>query len=278
VANFFPMTSSALPENWRELMAGYTLGDLSPEEAEEFQRVLAENPDITSEVSRLQEVLGLMPYALPDQEPPPHLRAAILNAAQLNEPEAESVLIDRVAVKRRRNFTWLGIGAAAAATILALAVNNYRLQQEVQTARQEVQKRDAAIATLEQEAQNNKAVIATLQQPNASLYALQGTNQAATAAGNLVLAPTQREVVIVAHNLPKLPEGKAYRLWAVATGATKPTYCGQFNSSPTGIISATWSVPTATCSSNVSQLLITAETASDPPIPAGPLVMKSKTG
>ena len=75
------MTEPLFPQRSKELMAGYVLGNLSSEEAEELRRVLKENPELATEVRRLQEVLEVMPYALPDIAPPPHLYSAILEAA-----------------------------------------------------------------------------------------------------------------------------------------------------------------------------------------------------
>ena len=84
------MTESLLPERLEELIAGYVLGNLSSEEAEELRQLLTEHPKLSAEIHRLQEVLELMPYALPEVNPPQHLRSAILEAAH--------VLIKSVAV------------------------------------------------------------------------------------------------------------------------------------------------------------------------------------
>jgi hypothetical protein len=53
---------------------------LGSEEAEEFRKLLIKNPELIQEVNRLQEVLGLLPYALPQVSPPQHLRSAIVEA------------------------------------------------------------------------------------------------------------------------------------------------------------------------------------------------------
>ena len=73
-----------LPEQVEELIIGYVLGNLSPEEAEEFRPLLAKNPQLATQVNLWQEALELLPYALPEVEPPPHLRSAILSAACAN--------------------------------------------------------------------------------------------------------------------------------------------------------------------------------------------------
>jgi anti-sigma-K factor RskA len=269
----------ALPENWQELMAGYALGDLSPEEAEAMQRLLAENPGLTLEVASLQEVLALVPYALSQQAPPPQLRERILAAAYLQpdtQPPAQSIasaaqsemqpapvlpLPFRPAAERLtpRSSPWISRayamgGAIAAAALLALGVDNYRLRQESQEA---------------------KSVIAALQQRGTQTYTLEGTDQANAASGSLVVAQGQR-VIIVAKNLPVLPAGQVYRLWAMPSNSKTPAFCGQFNARTEDAVTTQWLAPEATCQSTTVQMLITSEKASDPPVPKGTLVMRSR--
>lgn len=256
------MTRPTFPEHWQELMAGYALGDLSAQEVEELQQLLSAHPELQAELNRLQETVAMLPYALPEQEPPTHLRDTILNAAQLEIP------IDRpiAAVPRRRKIPWAALGSAAAAALLVvLGADNYALRQRVQTLTADTRR-------LQQQLQDNQAIVAALQQPGLQVYNLEGTGQAKGSSGSLIVNPNQ-QVLLTAQNLPTLPVGRAYRLWAVPVGAKTPTYCGQFNS--TQSITA-WSAPDATCSNGRVQMLITDESTSDPPIPKGTLVMKSR--
>jgi hypothetical protein len=271
------MTRSAIPDHWQELMAGYVLGDLSPEEAEELQHLLAEHPELAVEVALLQESLALMPFGLPQQTPSPQLREAILATAQRTtvQPSQLEQTVDspddrflpsnlsshtahfsspsRRFRSGRPWVSWIG-GAIAAAAIVALSLDNYQLRQE----NRQVQ-----------------TVITALQQRGTFTYALEGTDQAHSASGSLVVADG-REVIILAKNLPVLPAGQVYRLWAMPRSGNNPTYCGQFSSSQAGRVSTHWLAPAATCESTTVQMLITAEKASDPPIPKGSLVMKSR--
>ncbi|MCU0566520.1 MAG: anti-sigma factor [Oculatellaceae cyanobacterium Prado106] len=272
------MTHSPPPDDWQELMAGYALGDLSSEEAEAVQQLLAAHPHLSSEIDQYQEVLALMPYALPDREPPPQLRQAILAQAEAEPPSiglfqtAHPARLTRPA----RPLPWKSLGGAIAALfLLAIALDHYRLRQQVQTSQQ-------TIGRLQQEIQTTAALTAALQQPGAQLYPLAGTEKAAIAAGSLIMVPGQQRAVMVVQNLPTLPTDRAYRLWAITENATQPVLCGEFNpgvlnsETVNGRAIATWGTPDQICTTTVNQMLITTEAIADPPVPRGDLVMESK--
>jgi anti-sigma factor RsiW len=190
-------------EHIEALMAGYVLNDLTPEEAEVFNRLLADNPHLTAQVQHLQETLNVLPYALPDVEPPLHLRQAILEAT------GESNLQP---VRQRSRLPWGRVAAGIAALIaLTLGVNNYLLRQELRT----------AIASNErlreelQAAKNQGNVVSVLQQPYTRVFSLQGTEQANKASGSIVVNFNQQKAVIVFQNLPRPSENQIYRLWAI---------------------------------------------------------------
>ncbi|HEY9629465.1 MAG TPA: anti-sigma factor [Coleofasciculaceae cyanobacterium] len=281
--------TSALPDNWQELIAGYALGDLSPEEAEELQRLLADNPDMNAEVASLQEVLALMPYALPQYEPSSQLRDSILAIAQPNAPlevsnnayssapiatmpsaarrdtenrQAESGQDQAPQKKLRRSYrrgswatTGYGIGGTiAAVALIALGIDNYRLRQETLQA---------------------KSIIAALEARGTQTIALEGTESANAASGSLVVAE-DRQVFMVAKNLPVLPAGQVYRLWAMPASGKNPAFCGEFSARTNGSVTTQWITPEASCQSTTVQMLITSEKATDPPIPQGSLVMHSR--
>ncbi len=281
------MTRSIPPENWQELLAGYALGDLSPEEAEIVQQLFTENPAMLAEADRLQEVFNSIVYSVPEQEPPTRLKSTLLNAVQATPQTLEPVEVEPVegnnrtvnaadsatdtatdlgnlrrfaqpgSRRRWKSSPWFSLGAIAAAALVALGVDNYRLRQE---------------------AQDSKSVIAALQQRGTLTYALEGTTEANNASGSLVIAKGQ-QVVIVAKDLPVLPAGEVYRLWAVPAAGKNPTFCGEFKAGSAGSFTARWVAPPAlwqVWKSPTVQMLITSEKASDPPVPKGSLVMKSR--
>ncbi len=52
------MTESSTPKRLEELAAGYVVGNLDLEEAEEFRQLLQENPELVTQVNLLEDVLG----------------------------------------------------------------------------------------------------------------------------------------------------------------------------------------------------------------------------
>ncbi|MBV9388336.1 MAG: anti-sigma factor [Chroococcidiopsidaceae cyanobacterium CP_BM_ER_R8_30] len=232
------------PEYLEELAAGYVVGDLDPEEAEELRQLLRDNPDLITQVNLLEEVLEQVLYGLNEVEPPPQLGPAILEAAALPAK--------RDTVLRRPALPWgKFVGSVAALFILVLGLANYRLQQELRIA---------------------KAVPMMLQNSETRLFSLKGTNLASAASGNIVMDLESQRLALVIQHLPVAPVGHVYRLWAVVDGDKLP--CGQVRARAQGIVLDKLSVP-ADLYNEVSGLIVTLEPSPVTPEPVGPIVMKS---
>lgn len=247
------MTGPLSREHLEELMTGYVLGSLSPEEAEELGRLLAENPQLATEVNLWQEALELLPYTLPEVEPPPQIHTAILNAVQ-----GET---NRNPVRKWSRLPWSKIaGSVAALLALALGLDNYRLRQELKTA------------------QSQKNIITVLQRSNTRVFSLTGTDKANSASGSIVLDLDQQKAVIAFQNLPAPPVAQIYRLWAIIDN--QKIFCAQFGASQQGTVLDEFSIPSdaaAACSSTKSTLAVTLEPSPSPPQPVGPIVMVEKS-
>lgn len=268
------MTPPTLPDNWRSILAGYVLNDLTTEEADQVQQWLAQYPIVAEELAALDASWHSLPEGLPPQSPPPHLRDRILTTIQAREsdqvaappaapqldpwPTPTPPLPRRSALRPRSRRPWViaGLGLGWAATAIALvstSVENQRLRQALQ---------------------RNEIVLASAGQPNTRVYTLAGSETQPQANGRLVVNPASATALILTQDLAPLTADQVYRLWAVAD--QEPLFCGQFNPSAEQATSQ-WTLPDAACGAEGVQMLITAEEASAPPVPAGTLVLLSQS-
>jgi hypothetical protein len=259
-----------------ELAPLYVLGLLSEADRAWVEQQASVSSDLAAELAELEMTVGAIPYGAPLVPVPPDLKErlfqrlsqSILGTEIVSVPDEIDTPLESASVptrvqehdlipttaNRRRSVIWLqAVSVIAALALITLLVDNYRLRQD---------------------AQETKAVIAALQQPHTIVYPLKGTEKAENASGSLVVNSSQKAVTLLAQNLAKLPIGQMYRLWAMPKGMTKPVYCGQFNGS-SGKTTTHWTVPNTACNTQVSQMLVTAEAETAPPVPTGPLVMKS---
>jgi anti-sigma-K factor RskA len=242
------------------LMTRYVLGELQGEEARELDQLVREQPELRGAIARLQRAFGLIPYAVVS-EPPPHLRARILEAARRVDAEARPAppatsIVDASKTVPLRQARVLSIarvvGSIAALLIVALAWDGYRLRQELQ---------------LQQD------VATTLQQPNVvHQFALRGTG-ISLAAGTAVLDLDAKRAAVAIRGLPKLPPGQVYRLWARVGDAAVP--CGQFNADADGAVTSQFTIPVDAYTSPVRELFLNVEPTEQGAHPVGRTVMVS---
>jgi anti-sigma-K factor RskA len=237
------MNEPLTPEAIAALTAGYVIGDLDRREVELFQNLLTENPELQAEVARLEATLDRVIYDLNSVEPPPHLQAEILAAA--NNPVSPS--------PRESRFRWrTAIGSVAALLILYLGVDNYRLRQDFRIA--------GDIKTL-------------LEQPQTQFFSLEATTKSDRATGSFVVNLGQRQGILAAQNLTAPAPGKFYRLWAIVDGETIP--CGTVKISPQGKVMDKFWMP-ADFYQGISGLFVTAESSETSRYPTGSIVLQSR--
>ncbi len=247
------MAMSMPSEELQLLIAGYVLGDLDPEEAAEFEQLLAHNPAIADEISQMQVALETA-YTSPEVVPPAHLRSTIL-------AKVASTVTSPVVAKRRKLLTWrTAFEVAAAILILALGINNYTLRQTLQTA----QVKSPQSETL--------------------IYVLNATDAASQASAKVVVNPDNLEAAISVQNLPPLPPGKVYALWTVVspkapytTDDKKAILTEVFEVDERGNFSQTIVVPKVFRSEDlVTKIAVTIENANAPQKHIGSPIMITK--
>jgi hypothetical protein len=148
-------------------------------------------------------------------------------------------------------------GSIAAVLALALGLENINLRQQ--------------LATTQAKVSSQKDLIAMLQAPQTKLVTLKGMDPLSKAAGNVVITPGEAGAIVVLQDLPTLPAGQTYNLWAVANG--EKIAAGNFTANPQGRVFVKVPLTSAT-SDRVTNLVVTIE-ASPTAVPQGPMVMTS---
>jgi anti-sigma-K factor RskA len=254
----------SLSDEEMTLTAGYVLGDLSPDELVQFERLLQQNPALQTEVSAMQVSLRLLPQSLAKIAPPPHLEAKILTAHASTTTSTTTAISTASAntvveplIQLRPSFPWakLSVGIAILSALL-LGADNLRLRQELSFAQNADPEKVAAI----------------LRQPNSRLVALKGEGN--TAAGTLLFTPGQwQEVIVSLGNLPPLPPDQIYRMWLTLNNG-KVISCGEFNPNGQGAVFIKLNpVETPPKGSKATGIFVTINAASAPLEPKGERVM-----
>jgi anti-sigma-K factor RskA len=230
-----------------ELLAGYVLGDLGPEEQQAVLALLREQPELAKEVAVLQETLGLLPYALSEPEPSPALKKRILTkAAQSSGPKGQLYTFP----------TWLA--AVACVVALVLGVDSYRLRQELAANQTEMVKQEA--------------IAQMLRTSGTRLVAFKPMANNTTASGSMVVTPGDKEAVLVLREVSPLAADKVYRLWVTENG--QKVACGEFTPNAQGNV---WIKVAVDDRRAKMPLSITLEPMNAPLQPTGPMVMTSES-
>ncbi|MDX2215169.1 MAG: anti-sigma factor [Oculatellaceae cyanobacterium bins.114] len=293
------MARSELPDHWQDLAAGYVLNNLNEEEVAFWEALMKEHPELSNELEELQSTFNLFADTIPMYQPSQKLLSQIRTTAQgeleLAEPlqpsRSDSLAPEEAAARsatvvsinppdnssvhssnRFKVITSVG-GAIAASVIALLGFHLYSLHSQLQQANATIQRLERDLQQAQTQAQSIRPVVSTLQQPGTLIYSLEGSELANTASGRLVMSDEQK-VIILVKNLPELPSGKVYRLWAALPTQTTLTYCGQFNSNAQGVIQLTPS--SNRCGENPTQMIVTVDAATDPTTQGGPIVLQGR--
>lgn len=131
------MTGSISPEQLQDLLAGYVLYDLSPEESTALAAALAVNPDLRNTIDQLQQTLEVA-YDGEAVSAPASLRDAVLRAAAVEPVASRNIVVEPERLRspglRPRRWDRL-LAAAALALIAGLGLSNLVLWRTLQLER-----------------------------------------------------------------------------------------------------------------------------------------------
>jgi flagellar motor protein MotB len=275
------MNSSIPPIEWSELLAGYVLGNLTTAEIAMVEAYLASSTAAQQELQKLQATLSLVTETAP-------LMAISAAAAPANTSEIASLerlrarivapvaqtVSPSVARRKQQVLTWLGWGLGTVSTILAATFGwqSYQLDRQLQVALQEVQQQQdqlqqskQQLTVAQQEVQNQQALLG---QSGNKLLAIDGMEAGGKSTGSLVMSPAMDTAVLVLQNVPPLPAGKVYRMWAVVGNSEMP--CGDFLPDRNGQVFKKTSLKDW---EKAKTVVMTIESAKESPIPEGDAVM-----
>lgn len=235
---------STTPGGHAELAVAWALHALEPEEDAEFAAHLAECPECQDVVAGTEEVSALLGTAVEPVDPPPSLRARILEAAEepvtgalpggskapLPASSGRDAASSNVVPLRRRRRLVAGLAVAAAAALVVVIGGLVNANRDL------AQERDAATAQADRSHQVVELVDAASRPgtPHAVLASAEGTF-----VGLVVDRGAGPE--FLATGLPANDAGHTYVLWGLAGG--RPVGLSAFDMSGSGPVTA--SVPSS---------------------------------
>lgn len=198
-------------ERFEDLKYAYVLGALPEEERLEFEQYLLTNPDLQAGVEELGTVAGLLAFSPQEHEPAPELRRRIMDTVQAEAVPSVEAVHPRAGGRSWLAGLWEAVGgrdlalAAAAMLVVGLFAWSMLLQGEVRDLQGRVQ-------SLQNQPQD--------QGPQMIALGGVGTKQGARA--ELVTLEGDR-AVLVAENMPPVPEGKSYQIWVIKDDIPRPS-------------------------------------------------------
>jgi anti-sigma-K factor RskA len=192
---------------FEELRDAYALGALTEEERREFEEHLAAYPERQAEVEELGAVAGLLALYPEEQEPPAELRARIMGVVEAEarpqraeqRPSGPGVFGRLGELLRARRLAF----GAAALLVVGLFSWNMVLRSEVQGLQGRVQ-------SLQSQPQGPRMI------------EFEGTGAKQGARAELVVLEGDG-AVLMAEDMPPLPEGQTYQIWVIEDDTPEPS-------------------------------------------------------
>ena len=223
-------------ERFEDLKDAYVLGALPEEERLSFEDYLAAHPERQAEIDELGALAGLLAFSPQEQVPSPELRSRVMEVV---EAEAEPRRVRRRSALAKVG-DYLGVRTlalgAAALLVIGLLSWNVLLQDQVQDLQGQVE-----------DARNQRQVQQSRTIELQGSWAEQGANAE-------VAFIRKNRVILVAKNMPSVPEDQTCQIWVISDDEPKPS--GLFQ--PDGNMTA---APITNSITNADVIAVTVEPA-----------------
>jgi anti-sigma-K factor RskA len=253
----------------------YALGALPAEERTRFEAHVSTCDECRRDVRAFREVVNVLPFALPQIDPPPALRSRVLAAATAAD-EGRS-FVPLTIVRPRRSFVWAAWLSAAAMLVLAVGLGAYTALLRHRVSGLEVVLREAVtrldrserqLASAARDAERAQVRLAVLTAPDMKQVELAGRAPAPRAAGRAFLSASNG-LLFAASQLPPLPAGRTYQVWLLTPGA--PVSAGLMKPDQNGRVTTAFDVPPG--ASSPTGLAVSIEPDGGVPAPTGALYL-----
>lgn len=193
-----------MEEHPTELLPGYVLEALSPEEARLVAAHLRRCPACQAEAASFRAVVNLLPYTAAAHDPPPHVKqqlfARIGALEHTRPPEPPRPRRSAPPSPPARLPRWaVGALAGACALVLGLGTMSYDMNRRLQAA-------EAALSSLDQ-----SGVSAFLVAPDTQSRELHTALPGLRA--RMFMRPGHRQAVLIVNGLPAPAADHIYRFW-----------------------------------------------------------------
>jgi anti-sigma-K factor RskA len=204
-------------ERFEDLKDAYVLGALPEEERLSFDEYLAAHPERQAEIDELGAVAGLLAFSPQELEPSPELRRRVMEVVEAEaEPRRVRGRSTFAKVRDYLSVRSLALGAAAL-LVIGLLSWNVLLQSQVEILQGRVQDAQGRVQDLQ--AQVEDARDQRQQSPTVELegsWADQGANAE-------VVSIHENQVILVARNMPSVPDDQTCQIWVISDDVPKPS-------------------------------------------------------
>jgi anti-sigma-K factor RskA len=213
---------------YAEALALYAMGALdNPQELADVRAHLGTCGECRRELDALRADTALLALSATGPQPPQRARQRFLSAiaAEPRQKQQEEQQGKRFVLGRLRS-RWLTFAPIAVAVVLAIF--SMLLLRENQRIKDHNVQLAAALREAQLKSAHAQEVLDMLNDPKAVRMTLVTARNQAWPEVNTIYVPARGHVLLVAHNLAPLPEGKVYQLWLIPAKGGAPMSAGTF--------------------------------------------------
>jgi len=200
-----------LCQELEELIPAYALDAVDEKDRARIEAHLARCANCARLVAAYRPVVELLPYAVPQVEPPAELKYRVLAAVLPQaKPQPTPTPSFRSPLSSFLSTLFRAPAFAAVALVLLVALGVWNASLQVQMSQQA-----ATSQKLIAELTRQREFMAVVAYADGTPQHLQGTQVAERAAGRLYGSPAETTLALFVDDLPALALGKVYQVWLI---------------------------------------------------------------